>query len=277
MIHDLYVAFGGLDSDALLADAALKVAQAESAHVHAQYLVQMPSPAMDPYGLLASPSVIELYTDLRADTEQYAATFRDRLCSAGVPASVETIDVFAEARASLAGHGAQLADLTLVAGRPADTFQVPCWRDLAMGLLMRSGRPMLIVPSNREFHWPPQRICVAWKPSRESSRAIQDAMPLLTRASAVQVVRAGPPAYLASNAVDPLLAYLARHGVHAERADVDTSDMDAGQAIVDHACGVQADLVVAGGYGHSRLQEWVMGGVSRYLLDQPSVAVLMSH
>lgn len=277
MIHELYAAFGGLDSDAALADAILKVARIESAHVRAQYLVQMPSPAMDPYGLLASPSVIDLYTDLRADTERYAATFQDRLRSAGVPASVETIDVFAEARASLAGHGAQLADLALVAGRPADAFQMPCWRDLATGVLMRSGRPMLVVPPNREMPWPPQRICVAWKPTRESSRAIHDAMPLLMQASAVQVVRAGPPSYLANNPVAPLLAYLAHHKVHAECADVDTSAMDAGPAIVDHACSVQADLVVAGGYGHSRLQEWVLGGVSRYLLEQSNIAVLMSH
>ncbi|HMH67765.1 MAG TPA: universal stress protein [Pinirhizobacter sp.] len=277
MIHDVYVAFGGLDSDGALADATLKVAQAESAHVRAQYLVQMPSPAMAPYGLLASPSVIELYTDLRADTERHASTFHDRLRSAGITASMETIDVFVEARASLAGHGAQLADLALVPGRPADSFQVPCWRDLVVGVLMRSGRPMLMVPPDKELHWPPQRICVAWKPSRESSRAIYDAIPLMKRGATVQVLRAGTPSTLAENSVDPLLAYLSHHGIKAECVDLDTSATSAGQAIVDHAWRVQADLIVAGGYGHSRLREWVLGGVSRQLLELSGIAVLMSH
>jgi len=277
MINDLYVAFGGLDSDEALADATVKVAQAESAHVRAQYMVQMPSPAMDPYGLLANPSVIQLYTDLRADNERYASTFHDRLRSAGVAASVETIDIFAEARASVAGHGAQLADLALVPGRPADPFQVPCWRDLVIGVLMRSGRPMLMVPTDKELHWPPQRICVAWKPTRESSRAIYNAMPLMTRGATIQVLRAGTPSTLAKESDDPLLAYLAHHGIKAECVYLDTSAADAGQVIVDHACSVRADLIVAGGYGHSRLREWVLGGVSHQLLENPGIAVLMSH
>ncbi|QDO97142.1 universal stress protein [Ferrovibrio terrae] len=148
----------------------------------------------------------------------------------------------------------------------------------AGSIVMAAGRPVLIVPKDYKGAAIGRHVLVAWKPSAEATRAVHDALPLLQRAKAVTVMRANPdPEEPAHNPGFDLATHLARHGVKVTVMPVLTPDISAGAAILDQARAMQADLIVMGAYGHSRLRELVFGGATHSLLQAPPVPVLMSR
>ena len=144
--------------------------------------------------------------------------------------------------------------------------------------LTESGVPMLILPPG----WRPgpvgENIVVAWNAGREALRAVHDAMPLLERARKVTVFAfSSRPSDLRASAV-LLVQHLARHGVAAHVSDwTNTGDLTAIEALFASLDTQDADLIVAGAFGHSRLYEGLFGGVSLDLMRQQSLPVLMSH
>jgi nucleotide-binding universal stress UspA family protein len=151
-------------------------------------------------------------------------------------------------------------------------------------LVMTSGRPVLLIPYTGVFPTLGANIMVAWNGSRESARAVQDAMPLLQRAEKVTVVRLNeskgePGASPVSRIPGADIAFLlARHDVKAEVAALDGgNDVPMGDLLISRASDLDADLIVMGAYGHSRWQELVMGGATRTLLGSMTIPVLMSH
>jgi nucleotide-binding universal stress UspA family protein len=167
---------------------------------------------------------------------------------------------------------AYVADL-IVHGRTAQPQDAE--RSLFAALLLSSGRPLLLVPPGE----PPaafERIVVAWKPTRESARALHDALPLLLRARAVQLLTIGPGDGDREQ-TDALLGHLALHGVTATAAHVARGGDGTGRTLLAFAREHGAELVVAGGYGRSRVSEQVFGGVTRVLFELAEVPVLFSH
>lgn len=145
-------------------------------------------------------------------------------------------------------------------------------------LLMEAGLPILLMPSE-EAAFKADTVLVAWKNTRESRRAITVALPVLIAAKRVLVAAICSAREL--EAVEKELAdldrRLSRHGVNtATLAEVDTSG-DAGRRLLEIAKTDASDLIVAGGYGHSRLREWVLGGVTRELITDGARYVLLSH
>ena len=140
-----------------------------------------------------------------------------------------------------------------------------------------------------------QRALVAWSDTRESARAVRDAMPLLARASSVEVVSFGGGAQDRSEArrssLQAVAAYLGQHGVVATTSVLSQREPSLGErmqrgwmpdvavaeALLSHAADAHADFIVMGGYGHSRVWELVLGGVTRTMLATMTVPVLMSH
>jgi nucleotide-binding universal stress UspA family protein len=168
------------------------------------------------------------------------------------------------------------ADL-IVAGGTTNRHSDP-YRDAAPGeLALTSGRPILVAPS----HGPAltgKRVLLAWKDTREARRALSDAMPFLEGAEAVHVVAVCPEidAEQAKIQVDDVAAALKRRGIKAEGKVVQDPHPD-GFQILRQASLVDADLIVCGAYGHTRLGEWVFGGVTRDLLSQDDRYLLLSH
>jgi nucleotide-binding universal stress UspA family protein len=144
--------------------------------------------------------------------------------------------------------------------------------------LMIGGVPGLILPCEWRKRALGKRVIVAWNASREATRALHDALPIL-RAAELVVVFAFERRYDAKTTdIDALVAHLADHGIKA-RVDAwpDTGDMDAVSALFASLDSEDIDLIVAGAYGHSRWLEGLFGGVSRDLMRQETMAVLMSH
>lgn len=140
-------------------------------------------------------------------------------------------------------------------------------------IVLELGRPILLVPPDVEALMA-RSVVIAWKDTRESRRAVQDALPFLVRAEMVSVLSVG--ADPAADGAQDVCGYLAQYGIAAR-----TVARPAGSAIVDEITDLVrqqgADLIVAGAYGHSRLREWIFGGVTRDLIESTPVCCLMSH
>jgi len=145
-------------------------------------------------------------------------------------------------------------------------------------VVMRSGRPVLIVP-DKATPLNGKRIVVAWKDTREARRALADALPFLHRAEQVLVmgVCSTDQKSAAQAQVDDVAAYLVARGVPAQAQVKVAPEADVVGELNTAADALGADLIVAGAYGQSRLREWVFGGVTRTLLDEPSRYLLLSH
>lgn len=179
-------------------------------------------------------------------------------------------DAFAAVRLS-----ARYADL-VVLGQPEPENGAA--RAFAEELLLSAGRPLLFVPYAGRFRDAGKRVLVAWNASREAARAVSDALPILAKAQSVEVVAFDPDGD--DHGEQPgadIALFLARHGVKASAARQSAPDIDVGSQILSRAADANADLIVMGGYGHSRLRELALGGATRTVLESMTVPVLMAH
>jgi nucleotide-binding universal stress UspA family protein len=147
-------------------------------------------------------------------------------------------------------------------------------------IVLGSGRPVLVVPYAGNFAGLGKRVIVGWNRRREAVRALHDALPLLERAEAALVVEVDPaPPMLSEPVVSAadIAAALTRRGIRASAETQTAADMGVDDLLLSRAADFGADLLVMGAYGHSRLREYVLGGVSRGVFRQMTLPVLMAH
>ena len=174
---------------------------------------------------------------------------------------------------------ARSADLIVTGVAHGDLFDSS--RSVNTGdLIMQAGRPVLTVPSasTAGHHLQLSHVLVAWKDTREARRAIADALPLLRQAEAVSVVEIADETELATahKRVADVVHWLKRHHINAH-GNAHVSDGNDAAALHALSQDAGADLIVAGAYGHSRLREWVLGGVTRDLLLSANRCSFVSH
>jgi nucleotide-binding universal stress UspA family protein len=151
---------------------------------------------------------------------------------------------------------------------------------LLEAVVFDAGRPVLAIPFGGNFKSIGRRVLVGWNASREASRALHDALPLIAKAETATVFLANPKRGLDGHGEEPgadIARHLARHGLKVEVAKAISDDMADSALLLNHASDMGADLLVMGAYGHSRLREFILGGVTRSLLREMTVPVLLSH
>ena len=145
-------------------------------------------------------------------------------------------------------------------------------------LVMQVGRPLLVVPEG--CNWLDLRsVLVAWKDTAEARRAVSDALPLLrksTEVTIVEIVEDDADRVAALARVEDVVAWLSRHGINASQQVPDQRG-DAATQLERIASDVGAGVIIAGAYGHSRLSEWILGGVTRQLINPANRCSLLSH
>jgi nucleotide-binding universal stress UspA family protein len=169
---------------------------------------------------------------------------------------------------------ARAADLVVLARQGPDDEALGRMGVAPGYIVMELGRPVLVVPPEVET-LAARSVVVAWKDTREARRAVRDALPFLARAEMVSVLTVGADA--ADKGASDVCSYLAQHGVAARPVQ----RPERGEYIVDEISELvrqqSADLIVAGAYGHSRMREWIFGGVTQDLIETTPVCCLLSH
>ncbi len=173
------------------------------------------------------------------------------------------------------GAMARLYDLSIV--MQPDPDHLTSDNMIPAEMLFQAGGPILFIPYTHKGALQSRHVGIAWDGSRLAARALRDAAPFIAKAEAATVISVNETQAPAEASVENLLTHLTRRGVAAriERLSADAADIQ--PTILSVAADVGIDLIVMGGYGHSRLQERILGGVTRGMLQSMTVPTLMSH
>jgi nucleotide-binding universal stress UspA family protein len=176
--------------------------------------------------------------------------------------------------ASYVTRRAQGIDLVILGQRTPDHST---GLDAPQEVVLACGRPVLIVPYAGHIERIGETAIVAWNGSREAARAVQDALPLLSAAASVTVFLVNPEEAADIADAHNLVIHLARHGLNAKKLVVREDILAVSDTVLAQVAALDADLLVMGAYGHSRLREMILGGVTHDVLRNMNVPVLMSH
>ena len=281
---DILVIFTDPKAAPRLIDAAMAVARSKNATLVGLYLI--PPITLFSGGLPYSGSVteiraleaIEQQTRSTADADAAATErlLRTRADSAGL--AVEWRFAEADLGKTAILH-ARHADLAIVGQRDPRNPAADA-PHLVESVVLGCGRPVIVVPYVGHYDVIGRNVLVAWNATREGARAVNDALPLLVEADKVVVMSVNPPDAAAGGPPWPaaeIAHHLARHGVKAEATSTVSHDIDVGNVILSRAADFGSDLLVMGGYGHSRQREQIMGGATRTLLEHMTLPVMFSH
>lgn len=260
---------------AVRVDAAIRLAREHDAHLIGLYAA---APFEPPGYILAEMGAAIVETGKRAATEAMARAqgeFTKQAKAAGL-SNIEWRTAVADVVEAMTLH-ARYADLAVIGQTDlSEGLNTPT--NFPERLVLAAGRPVLILPSVGHFATIGKRILVAWSLSSEASRAVTDAIPLLRQAEQVHVMAVNPrPDEHGDVPGADIGLYLARHGVQVHVKADQGAEIDVGNELLSRAADLDVDLIVMGGYGHSRLTEWVLGGATRTILTSMTVPVFMSH
>jgi nucleotide-binding universal stress UspA family protein len=264
--------------DALL-DIASSLAKDHDAHLVGLYVIPAPAvyPAVGPY------VVPEVFDGLTRYFEEQAKGTRDKFEAAVARSGLsgEWLDVKAVAPV--------ISETVCEAGRAADVIVVSeidrdgkngVELDFVENLVLGCGRPVVVVPRRAASVLDAKTIVCGYNGSKESARAVHEAIPILKRADDVRLVWVDP----AKDGIGPkevpaadMAIGLGRHGIKVTAEAMPTNGQNPGEALMQKATDLGAGLVVMGAYGHSRIREFVLGGATRYALNCMTVPIFMSH
>jgi nucleotide-binding universal stress UspA family protein len=276
MVKDIVVNLTGATPQEFAADYAISLARLFEAHIAGVGFIYEPVIPGTVLGGIPT-DLIEAQREENTKAATAATSrFEAAATRAGLSAEVRILDASVAGAADLFGRIARRFDLAVVGqARPKEGATEEL---LIEGALFESGRPVVVVPFVQTRAATLERVLVCWDGSRPATRAIADALPFLRRAKAIDIVAvSGERGKGGELAGTNMARHLARHGLQVELKRVSAGNADVPSAIKSHAAETGVDFMVMGGYGHSRLREFILGGVTRTVLTSSTIPVLMSH
>jgi nucleotide-binding universal stress UspA family protein len=255
-------------------DFALNLAAQKNAHLTGLHLTYAPIILSDPYAVW-EPMMLEWEESAQTKQEHVREKFISAAAKAGVSAdfsayrSTDLQAVIAHARAS---------DLTIVGQRNLGDSETDLGNNFPVSFVLKLGRPVLFIPTGSQASPKFNTIIVAWDGGREATRAMADAMPFLKLAERVKILSISERTDDDHDLPDiDIAAYLAKHDVKVEIERNENVHIAPAEWLLSKAANCGADLLVMGAYGHNRLTELILGGVTRSVMRQMTLPVLMSH
>ena len=258
-------------------DIAAELARQHGAHLTALQVIDVAMPVMALGDGGGGAVIAELMEQMRQSAltagVKLKAAFEAALARDGIMGEWRQVE--GTTREILALHG-RYADLLVLGQDDPESDSA----GLLEAVVFDSGRPVLAIPFAGTFKTIGKRVLVGWNASREASRALHDALPLIAKAETATVFLANPTRGLDGHGEEPgadIARHMVRHGLKVEVAKVIANDVPDSALLLNHASDMGADLLVMGAYGHSRLREFILGGMTRSLLREMTVPVLLSH
>lgn len=277
MIRDIMVHLDGSPEDEIRLEYGQAIASDGRAHLIGIFTNLLPdlTVAMPMDGGAAAMQVLtELEDKARQDGDATAKRLTERLASLQVPSELRRLDETFGVLSAKVAEQARCADL-FIATRPYGEADAPLWADLVEAVLFGSGRALLLVPPGQHRQGSIQTVLVAWNGSREAARALREGLPFIEQAARTVVLIVDPtPDIMSGVGVE---GHLARHGVMAEVITAESRGRRVADVILDEARRLSADLVIMGGYGHTRLREQVFGGATLDMLTDSEGPILVAH
>jgi len=266
------------DESALALGEAL-AGQCADCHLAAAFLTPLPDEPLAYEPTVVAGVWAELLGRARQEAETERKRVETRIGRAGREVELRSAEALSRDLGRIAAVHARYADVAVMT-RPSEGPGADLREEIIEGVLFHSGRPALIAPPGWSGKSIGKRVVVAWDASREATRALSEADDILEFADAVTVLTVDAKPKMFGHGDQPganIAGHLSRRGLPAEVRNVDSMGRSASLAILEEATALDADLVVMGGYAHSRLRELVFGGATRELLRTATVPLLMAH
>lgn len=275
-IKDILHLIDGEATPGPAAGVALDIAMRHSAHVTGVAL------AIDPIvpGFIVAPIPVELIEAAREDglklADDAVRRFRSAAERAGAAHETRVAEVLMGGVPEQFLAQCRVTDLVVI-GQDDPSKPEPMREILIEQALFEGTAPILVVPYIAKPAFSAGRVMVAWDGSRTAARAVHAAMPLLAQADAIAVVMIGRATAVEGEPGADVATWLARHGLKVDVETIPSPGVSIADAIINHSSDRGFDLVVMGGYGHSRVREFLVGGATRDILASMTVPVLMAH
>jgi nucleotide-binding universal stress UspA family protein len=274
----LLVSLNEIERSDVLLDAALALARTHGAHLLGLYVIPAPTvyPAVGPYVV---PEVFDGLTRFfEEQSRQMRSKFEASVSRGGLSGQWLELRALGPTLAESVSELGRTADLLLVSdvnreGRAGVEFE------FLENVILGAGRPVMILPRSGEIRLEGGLIVCGYNGSKEAARAIDGALPLLSRSREAVLLWVDPPegAGGASGSAGLMVDGLRRHDVQARFEGMESKGANPADAVLSEARGRGADIVVMGAYGHSRIREFVLGGATRHALSTIAIPLLMSH
>jgi nucleotide-binding universal stress UspA family protein len=273
----VFMAVGATQDDAEV-DRAVGICGRLEAHLSVLVLGVAPPPPASPYGVVSNDIWAGEIREGQEEAADRAKALEAKLATTALSTMVTSQYIDRGTVATLAARFARYADLTLISPQAEGFELMQTW--VLNGALFESGRPVLLLPKGPVSFPVVRRLVIAWDASVEASKAVRDAIGLMQKAEAVHAVLIDPVPSFEGHGPEPgadLAAYLGRHGIATTVHRLPREGKDTADVIRRTATDLDADLIVMGGFGHSRLRERIFGGTTTSMMKNPQVPVLMAH
>jgi nucleotide-binding universal stress UspA family protein len=273
MIKDVMVPLDGTPADEMRLAAVADLADYFEIQVTALFLSELPLLTPAEWDGIGARQTLQILQEARENSERIAGSVTQRLTTFQLPVELRRIEVVSGSQGEVAAREARSADV-FVELRPNGAASEP--KQLVESVLFETGRHLFLAPATGHGPGGFDRIMLAWNDSREATRAVAEAMPYLMKAETVDVVVV-QSSLLSRISGNGIVNHLLHHGIGTELYDVRARAGGIGATLIAEAQERSADLVVMGGYGHSRLREWLLGGVTYQLMHQAPVPLIVAH
>ncbi|MFZ2080917.1 MAG: universal stress protein [Xanthobacteraceae bacterium] len=276
MVKDIIVNLSVTKEGSVVGKYAVSVAAALEAHLTGVAFIYDPVVPISGAGYIPAEA-IEIQRD---DNETAAEAAIKSFTAATDQAGISAEPLITNASVAGAGdHFARMArrfDLAIVGQAEPEISSME--QIIGETTLFESGRPMIMVPYIQKAPFKTDNVMICWDGSRTATRAVADAIPIIRKSGRVEIVivtnERGKEDEIEGADIGQ---HLARHGLKVDVHRIPGGNIDIADALLSHAADSSADLMVMGGYGHSRLREFVLGGVTRSIFESMTVPVLLSH
>ncbi len=276
MIKDIIVNLSVARNGSTVGNYAVSVAAALQAHLTGIAFIYDPVVPVSGTGYIPADVIESQRADNETAAEAAIKDFTAATDRAGISAEPQMLS------ASLTGAGDQFArmarrfDLAIVGQAQPEMSTME--QIIGETTLFESGRPIIMVPYIQKAPFKTGNVMICWDGSRTAARAVADAIPILGKSSRIEIVSVTSERGKQDEIEGADIGqHLARHGLKVDVHRISRGNIDVADALLSHAADSAADLMVMGGYGHSRLREFVLGGVTRSIFQSMTLPVLLSH